>query len=240
MANGRSANGSSHAHSSSVTAGGSPSPPPPSSNGSVDSSDASPESPTSVPLLSHESADSSLVDPVLIQRKVLSAARQAKSALVDAEQATLHTNGVRGKTVVGPSGMVRGQSGSVSVEGSEEWKWGRAMSDDWVSAALAFGMMSVVPFIVLLMLHSCQHHQCSIQAALTEAVTQGQQHTPHHHCPHSLTLLDESSVRLSFCPLTSHRSMSGWTAVSPPVAQSIPACVVADVASLSPLWSVGV
>lgn len=60
-----------------------------------------------------------------------------------------------------------------SQSGSEEWKWGRAMNNDWVSAFLAFLMMSSVPFIVLLMLHSCRFHQCAISGSLYEAMTDG-------------------------------------------------------------------
>ena len=141
-----------------------------SGSGSDDSSD----SPTDAPLLSHEQADSSLVDPVVLQRKAVSAARQLKRALADAEDAALLQKAKSRKDGLDGVELIRGLSGSVAVEGSEEWKWGRAMSSDWVSAFLAFLMMSAVPFVVLLMLHSCRRHQCSIQASLEEALTHGQ------------------------------------------------------------------
>ena len=137
-------------------------------------SDESTDSPTSAPLLSHESGGASLVDPRRLQRRAVNGARQLKNALVDAEAAAAKQKAADLKSGLEGVDLVRGVSGSVSVEGSEEWKWGRAMNDDWLSAALAALMMGGVPFVVLLMLHSCRVHQCSIYDSLHEAATQGQ------------------------------------------------------------------
>jgi len=107
--------------------------------------------------LSAAMSDSSLVDPTAIEATAIEGVRQLKKAagLESVE-------------------LVRGTSGSVSADGGDEWKWGRAMNNDWISAVLAFGMMSVVPWIVLLMLHSCRYHQCSIQASVQQAMKEGQ------------------------------------------------------------------
>jgi hypothetical protein len=151
--------------------------------------------------------DSSLLDPTLMERDAVNAIRKLKDSLLQADDEGVRKRrrGLKGLDGVE---LIRGTSGSQSVEGGEEWKWGRAMNNDWLSAVLAFGMMSVsrtdadaaqtqhnptvptptrltlcchdvsrvlqiVPFVVLLMLHSCKFHQCSIQASLVQAVTEG-------------------------------------------------------------------
>ena len=114
-------------------------------------------------------SDSSAVDPTMLEEKAIEGVRQMKRALGNGEA---HKGGsdksTAGLTLSGGLAgvdLVRGTSGSVCADGGDEWKWGRAMNNDWTSAILAFAMMSVVPFIVLLMLHSCKYHQCSIQAS---------------------------------------------------------------------------
>ena len=47
------------------------------------------------------------------------------------------------------------------------------MDNDWLSALLALGMMVLPPFVILFFLHSCQVHQCSLQASLSEVLEDG-------------------------------------------------------------------
>ena len=121
-------------------------------------------------MLSSAMTDSSLLDPTAIEEKAVEGARHVKRALAAAkDKAGLKLSG--GLAAVD---LIRGNSGSQCTDGGHEWQWGRAMNKDWTSAVLAFAMMSVVPWIVLLMLHSCRYHQCSIQDSLQQALKEGQ------------------------------------------------------------------
>ena len=176
---------------------------------------------------------SSLLDPREIEQEARRAAHKLASVVSSASSAQqqqdeeeeeaaalrLRPAGRKAAKALDEVALIRGTSGSQSVEGGEEWKWGRAMNNDWTSAILAFAMMSVsqqttglsaqpsnrplpprspllrsappcspppavlrsavrvrlqvVPFVVLLMLHSCRYHACSLQGSLQQAVTEG-------------------------------------------------------------------
>ena len=171
--------------------------------------DSDPDSSVNAAMLHTGMSDSSMVDPTAIEEKAIEGVRQLKRVLAggkDDASTRQHKQGKQAgqKLSSGLEGveLLRGTSGSVCADGEDEWKWGRAMNNDWASAGLAFGMMSVVPWIVLLMLHSCQYHQCSIQASLQQAMKEGQSAAraaaePHppgraRRCPAAVILLDLS------------------------------------------------